>query len=363
MAVVFDRKFRGDPVEAPEVRPDGAVPFFVDMSGIGDTVVALGFVEGYRAMGIPSWIVSERGDYKSLLRVFGEHPRPLGEDSVGAVRTGGRAHYHMGYLRRGYKTHSYAEWMQDNLRERPQWKQATPLVDPEVRAWAAQYREYGEWEGSWGKCSGKPVLLFPEAHFGTRVWPKNFFVDLAHGLRQRGVRSIAVLPHEGGAGVFPSFMAGLSLEQVGALMGEAGAVVGNDSGPAHLAGMLGVPTLAICGPTQNMFSQYTSVTQVHVDPGVLGCTGCWFNADKGYRAACDSGCRALAAVTPEEIYYELAGIFQHPGLLSRGLGDQPGPTHRPLEGLPGAVGSPVQSFSLPVLRGRWVGTLRERGDP
>jgi ADP-heptose:LPS heptosyltransferase len=39
------------------------------------------------------------------------------------------------------------------------------------------------------------------------------------------------------------------LDRVAALLAEAAAVVANDSGPAHLAAALGVPTLALFGPS------------------------------------------------------------------------------------------------------------------
>jgi len=40
-----------------------------------------------------------------------------------------------------------------------------------------------------------------------------------------------------------------TLPEIAALLGLAGAAVGNDSGPTHLAAAVGCPTVAIFGPT------------------------------------------------------------------------------------------------------------------
>ena len=41
----------------------------------------------------------------------------------------------------------------------------------------------------------------------------------------------------------------LSVASLAALLQRCAAYVGNDSGPSHLAGLLGLPTLAVFGPT------------------------------------------------------------------------------------------------------------------
>jgi ADP-heptose:LPS heptosyltransferase len=81
-------------------------------------------------------------------------------------------------------------------------------------------------------------------------------------------------------------------------------VVGNDSGPAHLAGTLGTPTLALMGPTRAacVFGHIPEVTPlaVSLEPA---CAGCHFG--RPFRAACDQGCQALYALTPAAVLKEV----------------------------------------------------------
>lgn len=355
-AIVFEPRFKTDPFKVPEPRPDGAVPFCVDGSGIGDLVVALGFVEGYRKAGVDSWLVCHRKNYQSLLRAFGEEPRVSDDDEVGGIRTGGRAHYYQPFLKEGHKTHTFVEWMSAHLPGNPEWVMPTLRMDPDVVAWAKSYDELTEWEKEcgWADCSGPPILVFPESHYPTRTSPGAYWVDVCWALRRLGHRVFTMLPDERWAKAFPMHFIGQSLENLTALISRAGAVLGNDSGP----GAAGVPTLAVCGPTQNMFSHYPSVVQVHASPKAVSCVGCWFQGARGYRSACDFGCRALMAVTPEAILDELSKL--QPSLMVRpGVRYQPRPPVRPLEFVPGTVGEPVRSFALPVLSGRRVGCLRE----
>ncbi len=74
-----------------------------------------------------------------------------------------------------------------------------------------------------------------------------------------------------------SFVGQLSLRETAELMSAAGAVVGNDSGLAHVAAASGVPTVMIFGPTPHR-------TLGHFPPNVtvlrlgLECEPCWFGA-------------------------------------------------------------------------------------
>lgn len=106
---------------------------------------------------------------------------------------------------------------------------------------------------------GGPVVIHPGAGSPAKCWPAERFVDLAGRLKAAGrpVRfvvgevererwSVATLETLETAGEVrrPDTLVGL-LE---ALAG-ASAFVGNDSGPGHLAGVLGLPTVSLFGPT------------------------------------------------------------------------------------------------------------------
>jgi ADP-heptose:LPS heptosyltransferase len=103
-----------------------------------------------------------------------------------------------------------------------------------------------------------PVVLHPGAGSGKKCWPVEHFIELAGRLRQRGRRVQAILgeveleqwPAERIRAmeaccevVRPSRLVDLL-----AIISGASAFVGNDSGPGHLAGIVGVPTVSIFGP-------------------------------------------------------------------------------------------------------------------
>lgn len=107
---------------------------------------------------------------------------------------------------------------------------------------------------------GRPlVVLAPGGSEALKIWPIERFAALARRIVSELSLSVAVL---GGAGeasfasVFRNivgdlwFAAGeLSLRQSFAIVNEAKLVLGSDTGMVHVAAALGVPTVAIFGPT------------------------------------------------------------------------------------------------------------------
>jgi heptosyltransferase-2 len=112
-----------------------------------------------------------------------------------------------------------------------------------------------------GLPGGAPlVLLAPGAAFGpTKQWPAERFAALADKLAERGVLSgIVVGPGEERLGEEVSRLtphrpvvlgADLDPIELAALLRQARAVVGNDSGPMHLAAAVGTPVVTLFGPT------------------------------------------------------------------------------------------------------------------
>ena len=104
------------------------------------------------------------------------------------------------------------------------------------------------------------IILHPGSGSRKKVWPPDRFLDLVRVLKKRSAsRLIVVLgPAEGpeirkafeaqDAGA-PILVKGLSLIQLASVMEGARLCIGNDSGISHLAAALGVPTVAIFGPT------------------------------------------------------------------------------------------------------------------
>jgi heptosyltransferase III len=124
-----------------------------------------------------------------------------------------------------------------------------------------------EWARNFWKSKGvspeersKVIIFHPGSGSKKKVWPLDRFSRVARTLQDRlGSRMLIVLgPAEGaearkafeGVGTDSPFLAkGLTLLQLAAAMEGCWFFIGNDSGVSHLAAALGLPTLAIFGPT------------------------------------------------------------------------------------------------------------------
>jgi ADP-heptose:LPS heptosyltransferase len=121
--------------------------------------------------------------------------------------------------------------------------------DAEAREWAA------EWLAARGLAPGQAVVLHPGAGSPAKAWPG--FGALAARLAAAGRPVVLTagpgdrLPRAeaGGRGGPERVARDLPLRRLAGLLAAARGFVGNDSGPTHLAAALGVPTVAVFGPT------------------------------------------------------------------------------------------------------------------
>lgn len=106
-----------------------------------------------------------------------------------------------------------------------------------------------------------PVLVHPGSGAERKNWPAEKFLELVQHLRDSG-RPVKVALGEVELEHWPPALVRQfeavavvvrpgSLLELFAEMTSASAFVGNDSGPAHLAGILGLPTVAIFGSTSS----------------------------------------------------------------------------------------------------------------
>ena len=147
------------------------------------------------------------------------------------------------------------------------------------------------------------VLLCPNTHFKPREWPPAYWMDLNWKLRDANVDVVWLMEHQNDLNQYsqrgPSMAYyGLSMRDCAALMSSAAVVVANDSMPAHLAGTVGRPTLAMMGPThRNVFWHMPDVMPMHSE--IVDCAGCHFG--QPFRASCDMMCGALATLLPGDV--------------------------------------------------------------
>lgn len=103
-----------------------------------------------------------------------------------------------------------------------------------------------------------PIVLHPGAGSGKKCWPVERYLELAGELSRAG-RQVEVILGEVELEQWPqervdAFAKSASIVRPATLVElmdrllKGSAFVGNDSGPGHLAAMLGIPTISIFGP-------------------------------------------------------------------------------------------------------------------
>jgi ADP-heptose:LPS heptosyltransferase len=139
--------------------------------------------------------------------------------------------------------------MLDSLLDCPPERAALEQILRSILARGVGYRPVG----------GVDVVIHPGAGSPAKCWPLNRFVDLVDELKKAG-RTVRFVTGETErdrwapadlatlAATAPHRQCNSLLELLGEIA-SAGAFIGNDSGPGHLAGMIGVPTLGLFGPT------------------------------------------------------------------------------------------------------------------
>lgn len=154
------------------------------------------------------------------------------------------------------------------------------------------------------------VLIFPHASSRDRSWPPDYYIELARRLMAFGCRvKIIGLPDERFAGM-DIYSSNKTWREIAAMMLACKAVIGNDSGPAHLAGTLDVPTLAITGPTtESVFAHCRSVYCISCPKRIVECAGCWYRF-KYDASRCSAGCVAMSNILPEDVLNQVLLILK-----------------------------------------------------
>lgn len=126
----------------------------------------------------------------------------------------------------------------------------------------------------------KNILLHPGSGSRRKNWPLSNFITIEKILKSKGMRPEFIL---GPAEYFltealkdsRSIHQLTDLELLVSLLRKAGGFIGNDSGISHLSGFMGVPTVAIFGPSDPNRWQPAGRSVSVVRPDDLNCTPCF----------------------------------------------------------------------------------------
>lgn len=162
---------------------------------------------------------------------------------------------------------------------------------------------------------GRPLaLLHAGATKPYKRWPLSHFQALAEKLSRQGYAlaligagavdreanaSIMAACQKLGLQPMPQDLSDqLDLSQLGELMQKASLIVGNDSGPVHLAAALSVPGVVLFGPTdQRLWGPLSARVRVLAKPGLC--------APDCQRRRCRLQWRCLSGITAEDVMASL----------------------------------------------------------
>lgn len=276
-------------------------------TGLGDMVSLAWLAEGARGQPDPISFYATQGNY-TVLKLLGQDvcDQPSGNEV--AVTPAYRRELDDG----GAKLR--LDYVREVLGIQSPHKRPVVRLSPDAIAWAEERQR---------QFASDLVLLFPQALWEGRTWPPAYWVELAWMLKARNVSALVMLANKDQRFVnTPHFLWGFDLEKVAALIAVSKLVVANDSGPAHLAGTIGVPTIVSAGPTRGscVYGHISNVFVLSSDEPPF-CAGCHFKAP--YRAACDLACQALYALKPHvvlgKVVSQLAQIAAQPPARPAGL--------------------------------------------
>lgn len=131
------------------------------------------------------------------------------------------------------------------------------------------------------------VVMAPASRWPTKNWPPNRFAAVASALAELGAAVVLVgsqadreicdqIAADAGAAATVANLAGrTTLRELGSLLAGAALAITVDSGPMHLAAALGVPVIALFGPTDpRRTGPYGPAGRV-VQSGPLPCRPCF----------------------------------------------------------------------------------------
>lgn len=159
------------------------------------------------------------------------------------------------------------------------------------------------------------VAILPGARGETKRWLPDRFADVVGRLADRGLRSVLM----GGPGErelcgqiasscrsAPANLAGLTgLRELAALIEQACAVLCHDSGPMHIAAVLGRPMVSIVGPTNprrtGPYERLDTVMRLE-----LPCSPCYFRR----LAQCTQGHECMRGISAADVADRLVDLLE-----------------------------------------------------
>lgn len=150
-------------------------------------------------------------------------------------------------------------------------------IAPELRARGAALLRRAGWDGH-----APLAAIAPGAAYGSaKRWPAAAFADLVDGLVEDGVATVMVgaaadrvtaaevTRGRRACGVFVDLVGQTDIPALAGVLANCRAIVANDSGALHLAAAVGVPTVALFGPTDERLTAPRQVPRLDAPTSVV----------------------------------------------------------------------------------------------
>jgi len=134
------------------------------------------------------------------------------------------------------------------------------------------------------------IALCPGARWSTKRWGEERFAELIRRLHRKGMKTLLVgdradrpvsrRVNVAAGGDALDLTGRTTIAEVAAVLAQCRALVGNDSGLIHLAEAVGVPVVALFGPTVEEFGYFPSLPGSKVCERKLRCRPCSRNGSR-----------------------------------------------------------------------------------
>jgi hypothetical protein len=270
--------------------------FHVDAGGIGDAVVGLYAACGAADAGYdvtyncryPAWFagVSHPGVTiapfaPTSINASGDYSKHLELAGSGGVLS--RPQWYCDHISAGLGVPKFAPSRPRSVAK------PSPVIDPEY------------------------AVLSPFSTETARTWPSERWTKLANEIAASGKRIVGIDgpgDHDSRlrtifGGTPANWYWGMSPEWMLGLLAHAELFVGNDSGMAHIAGLLGTPARAVMTHLRPSMVFDCAPSVVGVGAEGWECQGCAWHHASGFRDECNQGCKALQSIGTDLIHRSL----------------------------------------------------------
>lgn len=264
------------------------------LNGLGDSMCSMWCVEGFKQAGleVDFFVRPEHVDVCKLFhdRVFPKDNAPLSAITINLNAHGGQ----MAALPPDNTPR--IDWWWSRIVE--QYPGDIPEgATPQKPHMPESFEKISKFENA--------VVIAPECCFLNRRWSMGHYSRLVLLLKQAGYEVIAFVEKEDSLvksikDILYHF--GYPFEYLVKAIASSKLIIGNDSGPAHIAGITGVPCVPVHAimPPQLLWERYSDF---HPAFATDSCAGCGFQPDRGYHPhSCSMMCSALEGISAEEVF-------------------------------------------------------------